>query len=175
MLIIRQSGAGTWVRQMRCLSAKFKEMLNLRCHLCIYTPVRIDTSISFACKTFRSPPSSPNPDAESSCSVSAKQAGISIPHTHPHPAPPPDTHISDKIIYPANTQQQEAELCQSTARMTSFLLFFGRTSPSTAVGRERKQNSELDLVFQSLNLSTSVCMWLKNCASGAQEQMLTSP
>lgn len=104
MLIIRQSGAGTWVRQMRCLSAKFKEMLNLRCHLCIYTPVRIDTSISFACKTFRSPPSSPNLDAESSWSVSAKQAGISIPQTHPHPAPPPDTHISDRIIYPANAQ-----------------------------------------------------------------------
>lgn len=92
MLTIRQSGTGTWVRQMRCLSTKFKEMLNLRCHLCIYTPVRIDTSIHFACKAFHSPPSSPNPDAENSCSVSTKQAGISIAHTHPHPAPPPHTH-----------------------------------------------------------------------------------
>ena len=73
MLITRQSAAGTWVRQVRCLSAKLKETFNFRCHLCIYTPVRTDTSISSACKTLHSPPSSPNPDAENSCSVSTNR------------------------------------------------------------------------------------------------------
>lgn len=87
--------AGTWVRQVRRESAKFKETLNLRCQVRIYMSVRISTSLNFAWEMLHLPHSSPSPDAENSCSVylSTKQAGISRPHTHPHaPPPPPHTH-----------------------------------------------------------------------------------
>lgn len=149
-------------------------MLNLRCHLGIYTPVRIDTSIHFACKAFHSPPSSPNLMPENSCSVSTKQAGISIitltPTQH-------TTHslTSLTVIYPCKRTIAGSRAVARRRRMTGFCSLQPHLTLNCSRQKEETE-FRLDLVFlvsKSVNKCVHVveklCFWARNRCSPARD------